>query len=266
MREFFSTPTEHFPIGNVPLHQHPWPAEINRLPYAWLSAIDLRAFQSSPATTLIDDQAQPLAWKNREPDSHTHPATSSFLIEHPWDLLKANEDHVGNLTISEIHGEVHPAAHIEGIVHIGKGTRILPGVFIEGNTIIGENCKIGPNCYIRGNTSIGSHCHIGQAVEVKNSLILSHTAIGHLSYVGDSIIGHKVNLGAGTITSNFRHDGKTHRTMHQGQLIDTGRRKFGTIIGDHVHTGIHTSIYPGRKLHAHTQTLPAQIVTHDLLP
>jgi bifunctional UDP-N-acetylglucosamine pyrophosphorylase/glucosamine-1-phosphate N-acetyltransferase len=137
-------------------------------------------------------------------------------------------------------------------------------VFIEGHVVIGENCKVGPNCYIRGATSIGDGCHIGQAVEIKNSLILSNTSIGHLSYVGDSVVGKKVNFGAGTITSNFRHDGANHRSMVDGQLIDTGRRKFGTIIGDHVHTGIHTSIYPGRKIGTHGSTRPGDIVQYDL--
>ena len=128
----------------------------------------------------------------------------------------------------------------------------------------GANCKIGPNCYIRGNTSIGDHCHIGQSVEIKNCLILSHTNVGHLSYIGDSVLGEKVNLGAGTTTSNLRHDGKNHRSMVGGVLVDTGRRKFGTIIGDGVHTGINTSIYPGRKLWPHTTTRPGEIVQHDL--
>jgi bifunctional UDP-N-acetylglucosamine pyrophosphorylase/glucosamine-1-phosphate N-acetyltransferase len=118
---------------------------------------------------------------------------------------------------------------------------------------------------LRGSGSIGDHCHIGQAVEIKNSIILSHTSIGHLSYVGDSVIGHKVNFGAGTITSNLRHDGKNHRTTVGDQLIDTGRRKFGAIVGDHVHTGINTSIYPGRKLHPHTSTRPGDIVKKDLI-
>ena len=131
--------------------------------------------------------------------------------------------------------------------------------------VIGCGCKIGPNCYIRGHTSIGDHCRIGQAVEVKNSLILSHTHIGHLSYVGDSVIGEHVNLGAGTITSNFRHDGKMHRSLVSGVLIDTGRKKFGAVIGDGVRTGIHTSIYPGRKLWPGVTTLPGEMVRTDRL-
>ena len=145
----------------------------------------------------------------------------------------------------------------------GPGTRILPGVFIEGNVVIGSNCRIGPNCYIRGNTSIGNGCIIGQSVEIKNCLVLSKTNICHLSYVGDSVLGENVNLGAGTTTSNLRHDGKNHRSMVDGVLIDTGRFKLGAIIGDGVHTGINTSIYPGRKLWPGTTTRPGEIVQHD---
>ena len=187
-----------------------------------------------------------------------------FSVCYPWDLLRANELYLSSLTENVIQGDVHPLAVIAGIVHIGPGTRILPGVFIEGNVVIGANCKIGPNCYIRGNTSIGDHSHIGQSVEIKNCIILSHTNVGHLSYIGDSVLGEKVNLGAGTTTSNLRHDGQNHCSMVGGFLVDTGRRKFGTIIGDGVHTGINTSIYPGRKLWPHTTTRPGEIVQHDL--
>jgi bifunctional UDP-N-acetylglucosamine pyrophosphorylase/glucosamine-1-phosphate N-acetyltransferase len=102
-------------------------------------------------------------------------------------------------------------------------------------------------------------------VEIKNCLILSGSNVGHLSYVGDSVLGENVNFGAGTTTSNLRHDGKNHRSMIDGILVDTGRRKFGTIVGDGVHTGIHTSIYPGRKFWPGTTTLPGAIVQHDVV-
>ncbi|WP_411828128.1 hypothetical protein [Luteolibacter sp. AS25] len=184
----------------------------------------------------------------------------------PWDLLAINEHIVGKLEQTEIEGSVHPAAVIEGIISLGKGSRILPGVYIEGNVVIGENCKIGPNCYIRGNTSIGNNCHIGQSVEIKNSLILDRTNVGHLSYVGDSILGEGVNFGAGTNVSNLRHDGANHRSMTEEGLVDTGRRKFGVIVGDGVHTGIGTMIYPGRKIWPEMTTLPGAIVERDLRP
>ncbi|MCM8535035.1 MAG: hypothetical protein NE334_03780 [Lentisphaeraceae bacterium] len=190
--------------------------------------------------------------------------SSSFEVFFAWDLLKLNEQLISVLTETEINGEMSERSEIHGHAIIGEGTRILPGVFIEGNVIIGENCKIGPNCYIRGNTSIGDNCHIGQSVEVKNCVIMNKTNIGHLSYVGDSVLGNNVNFGAGTTTSNLRHDNGNHRSMIDGELVDTGRRKFGVVIGDGVHTGINTSFYPGRKLWPKVDTLPAAVVVKDI--
>src|SRR6478609_1872455 len=228
----FPTPTiEDFPIGNILLREHHAATAIVGLhahPHAWLTPEDLAAI--SPATpTLLDARGTPLAWLGDSPEmANGIIANSSFIIIHPWDLLRANELYVASLTDDSIHGEIHPNAVIEGTLHLDQGSRILPGVFIEGNVVIGENCKIGPNCYIRGNTSIGDNCHIGQSVEIKNCLILSKTNVGHLSYVGDSVLGEKVNFGAGTTTSNLRHDGKNHRSMVGGMLVDTGCRKFGS--------------------------------------
>lgn len=189
----------------------------------------------------------------------------STIINYPWDFIKINEEVILELTESSISGTVRTGATIDGIIVLGEGSVILPGVYIEGNAIIGKNCKIGPNCYIRGSTYIGDGCHIGQAVEVKNSLIMNKVSIGHLSYVGDSLIGTNTNFGAGTITANLRHDGKNHRSIVNSELIDTGRRKLGVIVGEGAHTGINTTIYPGRKIYANASTLPGEIVKHDKL-
>lgn len=188
---------------------------------------------------------------------------SSIIIKYSWDFLKVNEEAVSELKENKIKGTVRLGANIDGIVGIGEGTILLPGVYIEGNAIIGKNCKIGPNCYIRGNTHIGDNCHIGQAVEIKNSIIMDKVSAGHLSYIGDSIIAEKTNLGAGTITANLRHDGKNHKSLIDNNIVDTGRRKLGVIIGEEVHTGINTTIYPGRKLWPHTSTLPGEIIITD---
>ena len=187
----------------------------------------------------------------------------SLDLIYPWDILAVNEKLISEISENKIAGNVSEAANIDGILHVGKDTVILPGVYIEGKVIIGKNCKIGPNCYIRGNTYIGDNCHIGQAVEIKNSLIMDHVSAGHLSYIGDSVIGPKTNLGAGFITANLRHDGKNHKSMVNNQLIDTCRRKMGVIIGDNVHTGIHCSVYPGRKLWPKVCTAPGDIVKYD---
>jgi bifunctional UDP-N-acetylglucosamine pyrophosphorylase/glucosamine-1-phosphate N-acetyltransferase len=260
---------EDFPIGNLPLADHQrrlslW-SEWCMHPHAWLEPVEVRVFLSSGKSRMEDMNGAALLW-HAESVEQRDPfvANRSFLIRYAWDLIWANESYVSALTENQIDGDVHPSAVIEGIVHIGAGTRILPGVFIEGNVVIGANCKVGPNCYIRGNTSIGDSCHIGQSVEIKNSVIFRKSNVGHLSYVGDSVLGEGVNFGAGTTTSNLRHDGKTHRSMVDGVLVDTGRRKFGTIVGDGVHTGINTSIYPGRKFWPNTTTRPGGIVERDV--
>jgi len=262
---------EDFPIANLPLAQHQrlalGAAELSIHPHAWLAPQEVADFLASGQAVLVDARATALAWRGAAPDGGggVVVAQSSFLIRYPWDVLHANAQHIAARLDHLIEGAIHPAAVIEGVLQLGAGSRILPGVFIEGNVVIGSNCKIGPNCYIRGNTSIGDACHIGQSVEIKNCLILSQTHVGHLSYVGDSVLGAKVNFGAGTTTSNLRHDGKNHCSMVNGALIDTGRRKLGAIVGDRVHTGINTSIYPGRKLWPDTTTRPGEIVQHDVV-
>ncbi len=194
--------------------------------------------------------------------ARTIPA-DGLVIRYPWDLLAINEQLIGQLRSSKIEGVVKAGAVLEGNVWLGAGSVILPGVYIEGNAIIGCNTKVGPNCYIRGNTAIGNNCHIGQAVEVKNSVLAREVSAGHLSYIGDSVVAERVNFGAGTIISNFRHDGTNHRSMVDGVLVNTGRRKFGAIIGAGVHTGIHSAIYPGRKLWPGVSTLPGEVIQTD---
>lgn len=234
---------------------------------AWVSSADWQQLLSTgtPATLYTND-GQILAWTTSPGDGHAiTSSTESFLIRYPWQFLDLNQQLIeSSLNQPQLHGEVSPAAHIDGVIHLGEGSRILPGVVIEGKVSIGRNCKIGPNCYLRGATSIGDHCHIGQAVEIKNAIIGSHSCIAHLSYVGDSVIGRHVNFGAGTISSNFRHDQGQHFSMVEQRLVNTGREKFGTIVGDHAHTGILTAIYPGRKIGAHQTTRPNQTVRHDI--
>ncbi len=183
-------------------------------------------------------------------------------IGYPWDLVEANNVLVSQIK-SDIIGKVEKNVTVKGKLKVGKGTEILSGTYIKGNVVIGENSSIGPNCFLRGNTSIGDGCHIGQAVEIKNSIIMDNTKVPHLSYIGDSVIGKNSNLGAGTITANLKHDNKNVRSMVNGKMVDTGRRKLGAIIADDVHTGINTTIYPGRKIWPGLGTLPGEAVDKD---
>ena len=185
-------------------------------------------------------------------------------ITYSWDLINANEILLKNIK-QEIKGKIERYVTVKGNIKLGKNSIIKSGVYIEGSVIIGENCIIGPNCYLRGSTSIGNNSKIGQAVEIKNSIIGDNTKIPHLSYIGDSVIGDNCNLGAGTITANLRHDHGVIKSKVKGELISTGRKKFGTIIGDNVHTGIKTTIYPGRKIFPGKTTLPGEIVKKDVV-
>jgi len=165
-------------------------------------------------------------------------------VGRPWDLLKANEILLRNLK-SDVQGEVDEGAKISGPVAIGKGTRVLLGADIRGPVVIGESGEIGPNCLIRASTSIGNHCKVGNASEVKNSIIMDGTHVPHLNYVGDSILGERCNLGAGTKVANLRLDERSVRVTVKGREVDTGLRKLGVVMGDDVKTGINASIDVG---------------------
>ncbi len=171
-------------------------------------------------------------------------------IGFPWHLLEANEMMLKNDEDVQwdIRGEVEPYATLKGFVGVGERTVIRNGAYITGPVIIGKDCDIGPNCYIRPFTSIGDYVRIGNAVEVKNSIIMNKTHIGHLSYIGDSIIGEQCNFGAGTKVANLRHDGRTVLVELGGRKFDSGRRKLGVIMGDGVHTGINSMLNVGATI------------------
>jgi bifunctional UDP-N-acetylglucosamine pyrophosphorylase/glucosamine-1-phosphate N-acetyltransferase len=184
-------------------------------------------------------------------------------IGKPWDLLVANELYLGQAKRS-IDGTVEDGAVVKGDVVIKEGVTVRSGAYIEGPVFIDERSVIGPNCYIRPYTSLGKKVKIGNAVEIKNSIIMDGTNVGHLSYVGDSIIGHRSNFGAGTITANLRHDNKSIFVTVKGARVNSGRRKLGAIIGDDVKTGIGTSISPGIVIHQGAQTGVGVIVDRDI--
>ncbi len=237
----------------------------------WVSvrALSILARSETP-TVLRDERGDLIAWKGGDsPDKCEGSMVTEakcFRIRYPWDFLQLNEEVIALLDSSEIYGDVSPMAQINGFLHLGEGSVILPGVYIEGNVIIGRNCKIGPNVHIQGNTSIADDCIVGNAVEIKNSVIYPHTHIEHLSHIADSIIGAHVLIGAGTIISNVRHDGTKHRSKVGGRYVDTGRVYFGSIIGDGVYTGINTSIFPGRKIGAGRLIRPNSVIDDDLMP
>jgi len=197
---------------------------------------------------------------------YTHMLKEFWLSNgYPWELLETQDYFLKQQVESQISGVVEKNVQLNGSVSVGEGTQIKSGAYIEGPVVIGKNCEIGPNCFIRRNTAIGDNCRIGQGVEIKNSIIMNNTNICHLSYVGDSVIGENVNLGAGFITANVRHDGKNVLSSIKGKLVDTGLEKFGVVVADNVKTGINTSVYPGRKIWPGLQTKVGEIVKNDVV-
>ena len=181
----------------------------------------------------------------------------------PWDLLAANKL-VLDQAKRKIDGTVEEGAVIKGETIVEKGAVIKSGSYIEGPAYIGPDCVVGPNCYIRAHTALEKKVKIGNAVEIKNSIIMEGTNVGHLSYVGDTIIGRHSNFGAGTITANLRHDDEAVHATVKGERVSSGRRKFGAIIGDNVKTGIGTSIAPGVVIHEGARTGIGVIVDRDI--
>lgn len=170
--------------------------------------------------------------------------TEFWKINYLWNLLDANQ--VLITTIKEKnHGTIEDRVTIIGKVAIEKGTRIRSGSYLEGPLSIGKNCDIGPNCYLRQGVSLDKNIRIGNACELKNAIVNEGTHIGHLSYVGDSIIGAKCNFGAGTTTGNLRLDDGTVKAKVGENVVSTGRRKMGVIMGDNVKTAINTYFMPG---------------------
>ncbi len=152
-------------------------------------------------------------------------------VTHPWDVLDAN-----SFILDQFGSRVSPEAEIR------------PGSFIEEPVAIGDSI-VGPNCYVRKYSSIGSNCKVGNAVEIKNSIVMDNSFVSHLSYVGDSIVGRNVNVGAGAIFANLRLDGKTVRMRINDSVIDSGRRKLGCVIGDNAKLGVNVTIMPGKKIY-----------------
>ena len=182
----------------------------------------------------------------------------------PWQLLDANKYLLEQMK-GKILAKVEKNVSISGNVFAGKDTIIRSGSYIQGPCYIGDNNVIGPNAFIRPNTSIGNNCHIGIS-EIKNSIILSNTNIPHFNYIGDSIICENVNLGAGTKVANLRLDERSVKMKIKGQLIDSGTRKLGMIIGPNVKTGINASVMTGKKIGENSIIGAQTFVVEDVPP
>ena len=183
-------------------------------------------------------------------------------VGRPWELLAANEWLLESLS-TRLDGSVHEGATLDGPVVVAEGATIKAGVTIEGPVYVDRGATVGPNAYVRGSTYLAPDTKVGNAVEVKNSILMGGATVGHLSYVGDSVLGQRVNFGAGTKVANLRHDGEPVTLTVKGERVSTGRRKLGVIVGDDAKTGINTSLNAGVVLGTGTTTRPGEVLTSD---
>jgi bifunctional UDP-N-acetylglucosamine pyrophosphorylase/glucosamine-1-phosphate N-acetyltransferase len=192
-------------------------------------------------------------------------ATEWIDVGRPWDLLRANEIFMSRLE-RKVEGEVEENVVLRNNVVVEKDAKIRSGSYVMGPAYISKDCDIGPNCYIRPGCCFGPGVRIGAAVEVKNSIVMANAHIPHHNYVGDSIIGERCNLGAGTKVANLRFDDRNVRVSFDGHIIDSGRRKLGVIMGDDVKTGINSMIDAGTIVHENAVIGPGAMARGNIGP
>ncbi|MDL1958704.1 MAG: hypothetical protein LWX01_12400 [Deltaproteobacteria bacterium] len=166
--------------------------------------------------------------------------------------VMCNESTKGKLEV-HVNGEPAPRASLvcagavftDDRIQIGEGVFIESGAMIKGPSIIGDYTEIRQGAYMRGDCLIGKNCVIGHTTEVKHSVFLDGSKAGHFAYIGDSILGRDVNLGAGTKFANLRFVPGNVSIRIEGSSIDTGRRKLGAILGDNAQTGCNSVTNPG---------------------
>lgn len=166
-----------------------------------------------------------------------------------WDVLTKIEGYVRQRVRPDILGKVEKGAHLFGDISIGSGTVVEAGAYIRGPAIIGQNCQIRTGAYLRGDVLVGDGCVVGNSTELKNSILLNGAAAPHYNYCGDSVLGNRANLGAGTKLSNFKIAADKSIKLRVGdETVDTGLTKFGAILGDGAQTGCNSVLNPGTIL------------------
>lgn len=170
---------------------------------------------------------------------------------YPWDMLSKLKDYIAALIFKGIPGY----KLIGDMILAGDGVRIHESAVIMPYTIIGDGCEIRPGAYIRGGVVTGKNCVIGNSSEIKNAVLLNNVQIPHYNYVGDSVLGNYAHMGAGSICSNLKSDGK-NVVIHSQNKIDTGLRKLGAILGDRADIGCNCVLNPGTVVGKGTRVYP----------
>ena len=179
-------------------------------------------------------------------------------VVYPWEILTANKMIMDSWQESSITKTATLEANVtlQGIVHIKAGAIIKSGAVLEGPCCIGEGSYIGNNSLIRSYTSVGKNCKVGSGVELKNCVVMDNSQIGRLSFVGDSVLGENVDMGAGCMTVNRTVDWKPISVKNGKRPMGTGMTKLGAFLGDGVVVGAGNTLQPGMVV-APGKILPA---------
>ena len=188
---------------------------------------------------------------------HTMAAEYLRQFTYPWEALKGIKEMILAL------GPTLPKDEYEEVsenVWVHRTAKVFPSAYLGAPCIIGPNTEVRHCAFIRGSALVGADCVVGNSVELKNVILFDHVQTPHYNYVGDSILGYYSHMGAGSITSNVKSD-KTLVVVHgQGEDIETGLKKFGAMLGDHVEVGCNSVLNPGTVIGRYSNVYPTSCV------
>ena len=178
-------------------------------------------------------------------------------VTYPWEVLPKIKDFILELgaTLSEEEYD-----KVGDNVWIAKTANVFPSAYINGPAIIGKNAEVRHCAFIRGNAIVGEGAVVGNSTELKNVILFNKVQVPHYNYVGDSVLGYKAHMGAGSITSNVKSDQKLVVLKTPEGNIETGLKKFGAMLGDEVEVGCGTVLNPGSVVGSHSNIYPLSSV------
>ena len=185
-------------------------------------------------------------------------AAADYLrrFAYPWQALAGIKDLI--LTLGPTLGEDYICR--EPGVWVHKTAAVAPTAYLGAPCIIGAHTEVRHCAFIRGSALVGEHCVVGNSVELKNVILFNHVQVPHYNYVGDSILGYKAHMGAGSLTSNVKSDQTPVSVELNGEKVSTGLKKCGAMVGDFVEVGCNTVLNPGTVVGRNTNIYPLSSV------
>jgi len=187
-----------------------------------------------------------------------HTLAKDYLSQftYPWEALKGIKDMI--IALGEKLGDEYDEVSPQVWVH--KTAQVAPTAFLGAPCIIGPETEVRHCAFVRGSALVGQKCVVGNSVELKNVILFDNVQTPHYNYVGDSILGYKSHMGAGSITSNVKQDKGLVVVHNQGENIETGVKKFGAMLGDNVEVGCNSVLNPGTVVGRNSNVYPLSCV------